>query len=261
MLLEHGARLPAGERAGFLQVFHAPRTNHHDPDLLNDVESFVADITKGAYAEGYGFDSGYGEYRTFGDESWTVEMDVDGLADLARAPGPHRAEAYRDWVDGLVRAGRVADAELAAHEALQQLDAHGSTQAELADRLTVLAIATLQRLLRLVAAATTLDRRDEVLTLEAGRVVEGPLAQRSDLAASLLLLAGRVDEASSLLATTNRARWEHRTHPGPVVVPFMLVGGSGATGDERSDPPCCDTGPRRGRTSVASGSPRMAGAD
>lgn len=114
MLLEHGARLPAGERAGFLQVFHAPRTNHHDPDLLNDVESFVADITKGAYAEGYGFDSGYGEYRTFGDESWTVEMDVDGLADLARAPGPHRAEAYRDWVDGLVRAGRVADAELAA---------------------------------------------------------------------------------------------------------------------------------------------------
>ncbi|MGH8938782.1 MAG: hypothetical protein ACRDV2_05465, partial [Actinomycetes bacterium] len=84
VLLEHGTRLPVGERAVFLQVFNnTTGTRHDDPDLLDDVESFVADITKGTYAEGYGFDSDYGEYRTFGDETWTVEMD--NLLDRAGA--------------------------------------------------------------------------------------------------------------------------------------------------------------------------------
>jgi len=63
----------------------------------------------------------------------------------------------------------------------------------------------LRRLLRLVDVATGRGRRDEVLTLEAGRTVEGPLAQRSGLVASLLLLAGRVDEASGLLAAADRS--------------------------------------------------------
>jgi len=58
-------------------------TGHDDPDLQGDVESFVAEITNGAYAEGYGFDSDYGEYRTFGDQSWAVEMDA--LLDRAGA--------------------------------------------------------------------------------------------------------------------------------------------------------------------------------
>lgn len=51
---------------------------------------------------------------------------VDGLADLARTPGPRRAEVYRDWVDALAGAGRADDAEQAAREALRTLDAHGS---------------------------------------------------------------------------------------------------------------------------------------
>ncbi len=398
LLLEHGARLPVGERVGFLHLFDAPAsaTGHDDPDLLDDVESFVASIASGAYTEGYGYDPDYREYRTFGDESWTIEMDdlfdragaaflagdvtlargayrvllealgrddaesgfpgagtpeelissdigeakarylrsvweseplatraaalveaadsggylagdpslaaldatrreplpdldrvlpdliaalreinpnglrfgaqarkllaeaterhsgVDGLADLARTPGPRRAEAYRDWVDALAGVGRADDAEQAAHEALRTLDAHGSVQAGLADRLAALAIArddgaalldarrdawradpTLRRLLRLVAVATALDRRDEVLALEAGRAAAGPLAQRSGLAASLLLLAGRVDEASDLMVAADRVFWEHRGHPGAVVVPFLLIGGSGASGDQR----------------------------
>ena len=70
VLLEHDARLPVDEWVGFLHVFDTSgtATGHDGPDLQGDVESFVADITNGVYAEGYGFDSDYGEYRTFGDE-------------------------------------------------------------------------------------------------------------------------------------------------------------------------------------------------
>lgn len=398
VLLEYGAGLPADERVGFLDVFAIPdhATGYDDPDLLDDAESFATDIAKGAYAEGYGFDSDYGEYRTFGDESWTVEMEdlldragaaflagdamvarsayrvlleaigrddaesgfpgagtpeelirsdigqakarylravweseplasrgaalveaadalgyvrghptlatleaarpeplpdlsrvlpdliaalrdihpddlrfgaqarqllaeaaelhggADELADLARTPGPHQGEAYRDWVDALAGAGRVDHAELAAREALDVLGPHGGMRAGLADRLAALALVrdddtallgarrdawradpTLRRLLRLVEVATELDRRDEVLGLEAGGVATGPLAKRAGLAAILLLLAGRVDEASALMATADRVFWEHRAHPGIVVVPFLLAGGSAASGDRR----------------------------
>ena len=97
VLLEHGARLPVDEWVGFLHVFDTSgtATGQDGPDLQGDVESFVADITNGVYAEGYGFDSDYGEYRTFGDESWTVEMgdllDRAGAALLADAgPGAYR---------------------------------------------------------------------------------------------------------------------------------------------------------------------------
>ncbi|MFN2497436.1 MAG: hypothetical protein ABR608_16280, partial [Pseudonocardiaceae bacterium] len=175
---------------------------------------------------------------------------VDGLADLARTPGPQRAEAYRDWVDALARAGRTGDAEQTAREALRELDPHGSVQGWLADRLAALAIArddgaallaarrdawhtdpTVQRLLVLVEVATALDRRDEVLTQEAGCLAAGPLAQRPHLAASLPLLAGRVDDASGLMAAD--PVWEHRRPPGAVVLPFLLIGGSDAAADAR----------------------------
>ncbi|MGH3981086.1 MAG: hypothetical protein ACRDRZ_19165, partial [Pseudonocardiaceae bacterium] len=108
MLLEHGARLPAAERLDFLRVFDAPATpaDHDDPDLLDAVESFVTDIAKGAYTEGHGFDPDYGEYRTFGDESWTIELDdlldragaafLAGNASLARG-------AYRVLLDAIGR--------------------------------------------------------------------------------------------------------------------------------------------------------------
>ncbi|MGH4012498.1 MAG: hypothetical protein ACRDSL_00870 [Pseudonocardiaceae bacterium] len=144
--------------------------------------------------------------------------------------------------------GRADEAEQVSREALHQLDPHGSVQAGLAG----LAIArrdgaalldarrdawradpTLRRLLRLVEVATALDRRDKVLTMEARRARDGPLARRSGLAASLLLLTGQVEEASSLLAAADRPCWDHRAHPGAVVAPFRLVGGSDATDDER----------------------------
>jgi tetratricopeptide (TPR) repeat protein len=413
ILMGHGTRLPPGERAGFLRIFDTADTDtagttatgHDDPELVGDAESFVATIVKGIYSEGCGFDPEYGDYRTFGDESWTTGMDdlldragaaflagnatlargayqvllealaddevgnnlpgvgtpvelidsdvgeakarylrsvweseppatratalveaaqalpylggeptlaaldttrreplpdldrllpdlitalgeinlegfgfgaqarrlraeasmrhggVDGLAELARITGPCRAEAYRDWVDALARTGRFDDAEQAAGEALAQLDPHGGVRAGLAERLAILAAVrddaatllqarreawradpTLRRLLRLVEVATALDRRDEVLTEEAGYLAEGPLVQRPHLVAlvaALLLLTGRIEETTGLMERTDQAFWEHRAHPGPVVVPFLLVGGSAASEDQRWRACCC----------------------
>ncbi|MGQ0773163.1 MAG: hypothetical protein ACT4NY_01890 [Pseudonocardiales bacterium] len=395
LLLEHGTRLPADDRVSFLHVFDIPDTptRHQDPGLMGDAESFVTDIVEGTYVERYGYDADYGQYREFGNETWTIELDdlfdrasaaflagdtglargayrmllevigredkggfpgagplelqirsnlgeakhrylrsvwehepaptrvaalvaaadalghvggdptlavldatrrepvpgldralpdliaalreirldgerfgaqarrllaeatqrhcgVDGLAELARTPGPQRAESYRDWVDALADAGRTEDAEQVAREALRELDPHGSVQGWLADRLAGLAIARddgaallaarcdawhadpmLHRLVGLVEAATALDLRDEILTQEAGRVAAGPLAQRPRLAASLLLLAGRVDEASSLMAA--EVTRNYREDPGTPVVPFLLIGGSDAAADQR----------------------------
>lgn len=180
---------------------------------------------------------------------------VDGLADQARTPGPLRAGWYEDWVDALVCAGRTDDAEQAAGEALRELDQHEELRAMLADRLAWLALArddgaallaarctawqaspTPRRLVRLVGAATALglESRVEMLAAEAERAVTGSLALRHPaLTASLLLLAGRVDDAVDLMARTDPRYWHDPEHPSQVVVPFLLVGGSGADRDPR----------------------------
>lgn len=374
-LVAHATHLPAAERAAFLAIFDSPpapcgtkqQADPGDPTLLEDIDAFLADIDDGVYVEGFGFDPDYGEHRTFGDETWTVEMrdlferaglaflaedvgqareayrrllealraehdeggfpgagtpedvlggvgeakprylravwegepvaaraaalveaaedldavgdelslaaleaarreplpdldavfpdliaqlqmvdhgrygfgaqarrvlaevterhrGVDGLADLARIPDPNQAEAYRDWVDGLVRVGRLADAEQAAREALERLEAHGRVQATLAQRLAALASArddgpallearqaawradpTLRRLLDLIDVAAALDCRDKVVAAEADSSAAGPLAERPPLAASVLLLAGHVGEAVGLLDGRTRS--------------------------------------------------------
>ncbi|MGH8886977.1 MAG: hypothetical protein ACRDYX_17770 [Egibacteraceae bacterium] len=175
---------------------------------------------------------------------------VDGLADLAGIPGPNQAEAYRDWADGLARVGRLTEAEQTARQALERLEAHGRVQATLAQRLAALAAArgdgpallearqaawraepTLTRLLSLIAVATALDCREEVVAAEADRSAAGPLAERPPLAASVLLLAGRVGEAIGLLDGPDVLSWGQGYSPGPVIVPFLLVGGSDAISD------------------------------
>lgn len=399
-LLDRAAQLPARERPEFLAIFRCrPRTNREaDPGLVDDVESFVADVGAGKYIDGWGYDPDYRDHRAFGDDLWRIEMaglfrradaaflagdvapardayrgllealaddfggeggfpgagtpeellDVDtaeakqrclrcaweaepvatraaalievaraltyiggpprlaaldatrrdplpdldavlpdlivklreidptgfpfgtdarkllaeaterhrgtdGLADLARSPGPERAAAYRDWVHGLIRAQRLADAEHAAVEALEQLEPHGPGPAALADRLATLALLrahgdgvldarvlawradpTLARLLRLIDIASAQGRLTGVIDAEAGRVDDGPVAGRAALAAGVLLLAGRVDAAQALLTpATGPGGWIRGFHPGPVVVPALLIGASVAANHPR----------------------------
>lgn len=108
ILLDHATWLPADERAGFLAVFDLPPgapgspTRHAAPTadagLLAEVASFVECITGGVYVDGWGYDPEYRDYRAFGDESWTLELDhlLDraGWALIARDVVTAR-EAYR----------------------------------------------------------------------------------------------------------------------------------------------------------------------
>lgn len=197
----------------------------------------------------------------FGDEAYTMLAEAserlhgtDGLADLAREPGPRQAQAYCDWVDALVRERRPSDAEQAAREALDRLGPEDRCQAALAERLAVFATLradgdgvlnacvqawrsdpTLARLLRLVDVASALGRRTEVLDAEADLTYEHPLAGRPALAASVLLLAGRVDAARVLLAMEDPGIWGSWFRPGPMVVAALLIGASGAASHPRWD--------------------------
>lgn len=190
----------------------------------------------------------------FGDEARTMLAEAserlhgtDGLADLAREPGPRQAEAYCDWVDALARERRPSDAEQAVREALDRLGPEGRYRAALAERLAVFATLredgdgvldarvqawradpSLARLLRLVDVASALGRRTEVLAAEDGRTCEYLLAGRPALAAGVLLLAGRVDAARAVAATADPGSWNGWYHPGPVVVAALLIGASGA---------------------------------
>lgn len=213
---------------------------------LPDVDVVLPDLI----AQLQGVPNGYGfgaQARDLLAEVTERHRGVDGLAGLARIPGDHQAEAYRDWIDGLVRAGRLDDAEAAATEGLDRLGRAGRWVAAIAERLATLAAGreddatvldayraawradpSLTRLLTLADVATSLDRRDEVVVGEADQAGRGPLSQRADLAAGLLLLAGRVDEAVRLLDSADPFRWDHG-HPGSTVVAFLLAGASGAT--------------------------------
>ncbi|MGH3499478.1 MAG: hypothetical protein ACRDQA_01045 [Nocardioidaceae bacterium] len=398
ILLNHAKQLPAAEREGFLDIFEQPSTtlaSAGDDGLVDDIEAFIADVKKGVYVDGWGYDPDYGEHRAFGDETWAIEFDtlaeragmalvaggastareayrrlllalddeydeggfpgagtpqelvatdmdeakhrylravwedepvptraaawiaaaeevtyiggrtrlakveatrreplpdpddvlsdlievlrqvprgfgfgtdarqllaeaterhggVDCLAVLARTPGPQQAEVYRDWVDALVRAGRLSDARVAAAEALDQLAPHGVTVAAVAERLTFLAAAhaddsavlagrtaawradpTLTRLLELVDVATALTCQAEVIATEADRTADEPLARQPALTAAILLLAGRVGHATQLLESGNSGWWDAGAQPAAVVLPFLLVGASNAHHDQR----------------------------
>lgn len=82
ILLAHAARRPTAERAGFLAIFkHSatgtpPSAGAADPTLIADITGFIDNVESGVYADGYGFDRDYGDYRTFGDETWTIEFDA-----------------------------------------------------------------------------------------------------------------------------------------------------------------------------------------
>lgn len=87
-LLEHARALPSSQRTAFLGVFteNAParprkRTSSspkkaEGDSLLGDIDSFVERLASGRYFLGYGWDDEIHDERSFGDESWTLEMDA-----------------------------------------------------------------------------------------------------------------------------------------------------------------------------------------
>lgn len=220
---------------------------------LSDLDAALPDLLArlAAVPAGFGFGT---QARRLLAEATERRGGVDGLAELARTPSDQQADAYRDWIDALVRAGRLDDARQAAAEALDRLELEGRVIASIAERAVLLAAdegdddavlqarrtawradPTLKRLLSLVDVATASGEPDDVLATEASRTDSEPIARRPDLAAGLLLLAGRTDDAVGLVDATDGLGWDVGRHPAPVVVPFLLVGASKASHDEKWD--------------------------
>jgi hypothetical protein len=202
----------------------------------------------GAVPAGCGFGT---QARRLLAEATERHGGIDALAGLAHTPGDQQLAAYRDWIDALVRARRLDDTRQAATEALDQLDLDGPVAAAIAERQALLtadggddtgllaarqtawrADPTLDRLVTLVDVATALDQLDPVLSEEADHAGSEPLSRRRDLAAGLLLLAGRVDDAIRLVEATDDGGWDSGHHPVPVVVPFLLTSASDAARHE-----------------------------
>jgi hypothetical protein len=190
-------------------------------------------------------------------EAAQLRGGADALADLAREPGAGDAEIHRDWVDALIREGRGEEATAAAHEALERLEPRGSLRAGIAERLARLAAAqgdsdtvlqarreswrsapSTHRLLELIDTATALDIAEHVVAEEADWATHAPTGvQRRDapidndrLACELLLLAGRTEAAVDRLAAAAPLGWQTREHPGPIVIPYLLVAATGMGG-------------------------------
>lgn len=168
-----------------------------------------------------------------------------GLADLARARVDDLPQLMLDWVDALEADGCEDDAIAACREGLERIEDRSASEvrAQLADRLAIvagrrrLADVTLEarrtawrsgpsqrRLLELVAAANQLSVTQEVIDAEADRADD---CSNPRLACAVLLLAGRVEPAIVQMYDARPLGWSHSDHPGPVVVPYLLVAATG----------------------------------
>jgi hypothetical protein len=168
-----------------------------------------------------------------------MHRGVEGLADLARHPGPHQPGTYLDWID----AGRISQAADAAREALARTPAAPIHLAHAADRLAELATRlgdlpgavearrrawrvdpTRERLIALVTTARAAGTEDKTLTAETSHARAGT----DRLSCELFLLAGRIDAAAAALTQAPSRGWSNPAHPGPVVLPYLLVAATAA---------------------------------
>lgn len=245
---------PAPERATVLAQawFHLPtwspvpsvaavnETRRQDlPGLQEFLQAWIPQLTS--------IDDGHPDVRELLTEAAELHGGVDGLGALARETVPARAERYLDWIEALRRTDRDAEAAVAAREALETVNPRGGAVARAAEQLADLvtgdpdevltarraawrAQPTQARLLALHHAATAARREPvEVLAAEAEQLDPGGLS--GALHASLLLLAGRVDDAVDLL----REPPGHNPFQaaGHVVLPYLLA--SGCAGPSRPE--------------------------
>jgi tetratricopeptide (TPR) repeat protein len=177
-------------------------------------------------------------------EAIEISQGADGLAELARTRGEYLA-----WVEALVRAERRDEAIAAGREGLERLPP-ARTRALLAERVAELAVEDGDALLvlaarrsawqaepmteRLVAlwraARDTHGHPDGVLAEEtAAAHASDSLRERPALACRLWLLAGDYAPALDRFVAAPALGWSHPGHPGPVVLPFLLLIAAGQT--------------------------------
>lgn len=185
-----------------------------------------------------------GEERALLVEMAVMRGGPDAVGELAARLGDDTPELFVAWVDSLLRAGRLADAAGACSSALGLLPARGEPRAAIAERHATLVDTSEHRLecarvawraaptaLRLRRLAREADAA--TLAAEADALIDNDPGAR--LAAVLLVLAGRIDDAVAMLERADPLGWSRADHPGPVVVPFLLIA---ATAGARADEDC-----------------------
>ncbi|MBT9554926.1 MAG: hypothetical protein IV100_02805 [Myxococcales bacterium] len=215
---------------------------------LDDVDTFLGDWVRWLDAVDREPPAVGRDIRRLLREAVMLQSGADGLGELARREGASHPEAWHDWVGALIRAGRDADAVKAARDGLVVI-ADASYKARLGDRLAALAERrgdltlavdasraafrahpTEVRLLQLVAAADAAGECELVLEREAGEVTRPAFAHGDALAARVLLLAGRFEEALTRFQRSDAIGWGRPDHAGSIVLPFLLVAGANLDG-------------------------------
>lgn len=220
------------------------------PAPLPDLQAFLPDLIEILQGR---LDSDWAQQeRRLLAEAAVLLAGTDALAGLARRPGPQQPALFEHWIGALEREGRTGEAAAAAREALATLGAHGEGTARIAERLARLldarqdaeavldarrrawrAAPSRTRLLALHAAATLAGRTGQVLGEEADLLDTTPgelaasMISGQRLACELLLLAGRVEPAVARLQAADPLGWSGPTHPGAVVLPWLLVAATG----------------------------------
>lgn len=179
-------------------------------------------------------------------EAVELEGGSEGLAALARERGARQPEIFVAWCDALAREDRLEDAAATCRRALAVLDSQGEIRAVIGERLTRVAerqgddrtilegrraawraAPSRDRLLAMHQAAAALENASTVIAAEADALEQGATAASPRLACELLLLGGRVTAAIGLLEAAPLLGWSGRSHPGPVVVPYLLASACG----------------------------------
>src|SRR5574341_391081 len=244
-----------GEPVGLPEVIGARRA------ALPDREGFIdtwIDLLGRSQAEPYGFGP-EGHRLLF--QAVRMHRGTDGLADLARRDGRRLPEAYRKWILALAEEDRIAEAIVAAKEALRGLPPRGEIRAWAAEFLAeeaekrregpaVLdarceafrAAPSIARLSVLCEAAEPVGQLESVVRAEGTRLrplLQKDLKRRSQdvedvgvleghrLLALLHLLGGEIDEAISLAERAPAVGWSGGDHPAPVVIPYLLCAVTG----------------------------------
>ena len=244
-----------GGPVGIPEVIGARRA--HLPDRETFLESWI-EMLRHERSDQFGFGI---EARRLLFEAVRVHRGTEGLAELARRDGRHIPEAYRKWVQALAEESRTDEAVRAAQEALQALPSTGEIRAWIAEFMAesaekqndgvarleargeaFRAMPTLARLSALCEAADPIGKLKAMVHAETARL-RSVVANRSRrtgrdgemadfqsghrLLATLLLLDGETEEAIALAQRAPAVGWSGGSHPGPVVIPYLLCAATG----------------------------------
>ncbi len=232
-----------GEAGGLEAMEHADETPLPDFDLF--LPAWVEVLKSRKSDEVWGWEPTRKSLLREAVAKWD---GVEGLARLAREEGDQHPEAYAVWVEALVRAGDRGTAIAAAREGVERI-VDADARAEQADTLAELAAAegqvelalearhggwrassTLRRLLALMLEGDPDSKRLEArMAVELRDLKARRFQTDGQLAVVLFLLAGDYGSAFRRLSRAKPVGWSHHDHPGPVVFPFLVLAGSGAS--------------------------------